>query len=668
MTQVPDAPLTMPRANTPEIHHLAAAAGIERHWRDVDGNDQTTTDDALGAVLNALGYETGTSRQIEDSLARIAEEEHGIPPMLVTEAGLPTPLDTKSAFAEITGEDGATHRVAIENGVLGPVALPGYFDMKVGRRSISLAVAPRQCPWPAQDTPRMWGTSVQIPALRGTSRRAFGGFGELAAAGEALGAAGCDAIAINPVHALFPGTGEDYSPYSPSSRIFLNASMADPALLGLAELPPESSDGLIDWPAALPQRLAELRDVFAGLDSEMRARIAADNQREGGALRRHALFDALDCHFRPGGTKGWRDWPAKFQDPNGSAVERFAADNSEEVEFHLFAQWLARESLAVAHTRSCAAGMDIGLITDLAVGVHLAGSDTWSMRDAMLQGLTIGAPPDPLGPLGQNWCITGFSPQGLRASGYRPFIDMIRSALRSAGGLRIDHAFGLARLWVIPEGEPSSSGAYLTYPFLDLMRLVTLEAHRANALIIAEDLGTSPSGFTQAMTDRKMLGMRVLWFERAEDDGYIGAHDYPVNSVAMTGTHDTPTVAGWWAARDLDWAAKLDRLPEGTDRAKAEEQRDWDRGLLWSTLTGSNDRPAPGDTAPVVDAAVDHIARSSSILAIAPLEDLLGEMEQPNLPGTTHEHPNWQRRLEEPLADSIRKPEAHRRVRALSER
>ncbi|MEY4500627.1 MAG: 4-alpha-glucanotransferase, partial [Pseudomonadota bacterium] len=300
--------------------------------------------------------------------------------------------------------------------------------------------------------------------------------------------------------------------------------------------------------------------------------------------------------------------------------------------------------------------MAIGLIADLAVGVHPGGSDTWAMPNAMLKGLTIGAPPDPLGPHGQNWSITGFSPDGLRESGYQPWIAMLRSALRSAGGLRIDHAFGLARLWVIPEGETSSHGSYLDYPFLDLVRLVTLEAHRASALIIAEDLGTSPAGFTHAVSERHMLGMRVLWFERAADDGFIGAHDYPPNSVAMTGTHDTPTVAGWWTGRDLDWAERLGRLPEGIDRTQSEDIREWDRGLLWSTIGDGGDRPAPNDPAPVVEAALAHVARSPALLSIVPIEDLLCEEEQPNLPGTTSEHPNWRRRLRAPLPELLVDP------------
>lgn len=658
----------MVKAASPELHDLAEAAGVARHWRDVGGRALEVSDEALAAVLAALGHETKTSRQIKGSLAELAARQRHLPPMLVTEVGMATPICTRATSAEVTDAAGITGRIMIDGGVLAPVARPGYYDLAVDGQLLRLAVAPRQCPLPDPHGRRMWGTAVQIPALRGARPRAFGGFGELAAAAQTLARTGCDALAINPVHALFPGVGDDYSPYSPSSRTLLNIAMGDPDLLGLPALPEATAETLIDWPTVLPRRLAELRRIFAGLDAGRRAGIRKSCQAEGPALRRHAVFDSLDCHFRPQGAKDSRDWPAAFRDPGGSSVARFASDHADEVDFHLFAQWLAREGLSVAQRRAREAGMTIGLIADLAVGVHPGGSDVWAMSDAMLQGLTIGAPPDPLGPLGQNWSITGFSPAGLRESGYEPWIAMLRSALRSAGGLRIDHAFGLARLWVIPEGENSSQGAYLAYPFLDLVRLVTLEAHLASALIIGEDLGTSPPGFTQAVTERNMLGMRVLWFERAADHGFIGAHDYPPNSVAMTGTHDTPTVAGWWAGRDLDWAERLGRLPGGIDRAKAEEIRDWDRGLLWSTIGAGGQRPAPNDPQPAVDAALRHVAKSPAVLAIVPIEDLLGELEQPNLPGTTSEHPNWRRRLQAPLQEWLGQPMVKKRLKDVSNR
>jgi 4-alpha-glucanotransferase len=284
----------------------------------------------------------------------------------------------------------------------------------------------------------------------------------------------------------------------------------------------------------------------------------------------------------------------------------------------------------------------------------------------MLDGLTIGAPPDPLGPLGQNWSITGFSPDGLRDTGYAPWLAMIRAALGSGGGLRIDHAFGLARLWVIPEGGETRDGAYLSYPFDDLIRLATLEAQRAGAFVIAEDLGTAPHGFTEAVTARQMLGMQVLWFERAVDHGFIGARDYAPLSAAMSGTHDTVTVAGWWHGRDLDWAEQLGRLPDGMTRAEAEAIRDWDRGLLWSTLDHTQPRPAPEDTAPVVDAVMEHLADTPSAIALVSLEDLLGLEEQPNLPGTVAVHPNWRRRLDAPVGDLLADAQVRRRCAILS--
>lgn len=651
----------------PALHALAAAAGVARHWRDVDGHDRTVADDALASILMALGHDSNSAAGVARSIAALAEADSAPPPMIVTEVGVATPFTWATGAVTIAGEDGATFALTIDNGLLPAIDAPGYYDIALAGRTVTLAVAPRRCPLPVAGSRKMWGAAVQIPALRAAVPRGFGGLGELADAAVTLAGHGCDAIAINPLHAMFPGSGRDYSPYSPSSRTFLNTAMGDPALVGLPPLPPREGGALIDWPGALPQRLADLRATFAALSPDRRARIAAATAGDA-ALLRHATFDALDGHFRRDGADGWRDWPAAFHDPDGVAVADFAQSHPAEIEFHLFAQWLARESLDAAQRAAREGGMAIGLIADLAVGVHLAGSDTWAMRDAMLNGLTIGAPPDPLGPLGQNWCITGFSPAGLVASGYRPWLDMVRAALRSAGGLRIDHAFGLARLWVIPEGEPSSRGAYLSYPFADLIRLLTLEAHRANALIIAEDLGTAPHDFTGAVAARNMLGMRVLWFERAADDGFIGAPDYPANAVAMTGTHDTPTLAGWWSGRDLDWAAELGRLPEGSDRAGAEAARAWDRGLLWSTLTGNSDRPAPNDTAPLVDAALAHIARTPSALVVVPLEDMLGEVEQPNLPGTVTEHPNWQRRLHAPLDDLLEAPASAARLNCLSRR
>jgi 4-alpha-glucanotransferase len=650
-----------------QVRALAEAAGLARTWRDVEGNERNVADEALAAILAALGYPADTGADIARSRDRIAEERRQPPAMLVTEVGRSTPVPESCARAELVAEDGSAFSLAVEGGTLPAIGLPGYYRLALGRDELTLAVAPRRCFSMADLGPgRFWGPAIQIPSLRGAAPQPFGDFGDLAEAMQLFARHGADAVMVNPVHALFPGHGVDYSPYSPSSRLFLNSAMADPALVGLPPLPARDGGALIDWEGALPDRLADLRAIFDGLDTGRRAQIAAAGAAGGEALRRHAIFNALDRRFRPQGATGWRDWPAAFHDPAGAAVARFAAEAEDEVAFHLFTQWLAAEGLTAVQAAATGAGMAIGLVADLAVGVHTGGSDSWAMRAHMLDGLTIGAPPDPLGPRGQNWMLTSFSPRGLRESGYAPFVAMLRAGLGRAGGLRIDHAFGLARLWVVPTGGQSSDGAYLSYPFDDLMRLTALESHRARALIVAEDLGTKPGGFAAAMAEREMLGMRVLWFERAEDHGFIGPQDYAPMSVAMTGTHDTATVAGWWRGADLDWADRLGRLPAGTTRAQQEERRAWDRGLLWSTFGEPSPRPAPENPALAVEAALRHLGRTASRLAIAPLEDILALEEQPNLPGTIREHPNWRRRLPAQLVDLFASPDNAHRLEVLA--
>lgn len=648
------------------MHRLAESVGIARQWRDVDGRDRWVDDDVLLGVLTALGHDCADDRARQRSLAGLAASEQALPAMLVGEVGQPTPLRHEQGHAIVVRPDGSDANLAVEGGRLAPIAEPGYYRLIVGQQEIALAIAPARCPLPSgSHQHRMWGAAIQIPSLTAPEAFSYGHFGQLDRAVAAFAACGADAIAINPVHAMFPGEGRNYSPYSPSSRRFLNIAMADPALVGLPELESVGSTALIDWEQAIPDHFRQLRSIFDGTDPGWRQQRLGEIASEDGAAR-HALFCALHCHFRKEGARRWQQWPAAMHDPETSEVQRFAQAHRDEIDFHLFAEWMTSEGLRVVQANARTRGMAIGLIADLAVGVDPGGSDAWSLPKAMLQGLTIGAPPDPLGPLGQNWALTSYSPDGLRATGYAPWIAMLRAAFASAGGLRIDHAFGLARLWVIPDGAGPQQGAYLTYPLADLTRLLTLEAHLANAIVIAEDLGTSPTGFSAVMAQRHMLGMRVLPFQRAADHGFIGAHDYDAMAVAMTGTHDTATISGWWRGRDLDWAERLDRLPADIDRHQADSIRDWDRGLLWSTIGDGSARPAPDAPDAVVAAALGHIGRSPACLAMAPLEDILSLDEQPNLPGTTWEHPNWQRRMPDDLDILLDAPATAARIKRLS--
>jgi 4-alpha-glucanotransferase len=645
------------------LHALAEAAGLARLWQDANSKDQVVPDAALATILDALGYPAATEEQARASFAALQAEERQAPAFLSVDLGdaltLPEAL-FGARQADLQLEDGSSRSLTIKDGILPPIAQPGYHRLRIDAHELVLAVAPKRCLLPSElpgaRTGKLWGTAIQIPSLHDRPS-AFGDFGDLRSAVRLFAARGADAVAISPVHAPAAGQSTSFAPYSPSSRLFLN-----PALAEVSNAARTDGGELIDWPTGLSERQQALRTAYAQLSPDQRAEVESWAQEQGPALRRQALFDALSCHFQGA---GWRDWAAEFRDPEGAAATGSAAEHADEIGFHLFAQWLADKSLAAVQREAKAGSMAVGLIADLAVGIDPGGSDAWALQGAMLEGLTIGAPPDPLGPLGQNWGLTSFSPRGLRQSAFAPWIATIRTALRHAGGIRIDHAFGLARLWVVPAGAAASEGAYLAYPFEDLLRILALESHRAGAVIVGEDLGTRPPGFVEPVVERGVLGMRVLWFERDEDGEFIPAEDFPEQALAMTGTHDVATVAGWWRGRDLDWNRRLGR--GGGDWQDEEKRRMADRKALWSTIGNGAVMPPQNDPAPVVEAALRHLAGTPSALTIVPLEDLLALDEQPNLPGTIAEHPNWRRRLSGPLADLLAEPATARRISALVE-
>ena len=270
------------------------------------------------------------------------------------------------------------------------------------------------------------------------------------------------------------------------------------------------------------------------------------------------------------------------------------------------------------------------------------------------------SPPDPLGPQGQDWGLTSYSPKALVNSGFDPFIAMLRANIPQGGGIRIDHAFGLRRLWVVPEGRPASAGAYLSFPFEDMVRLVKLEAWRKGAIVIAEDLGTRPDGFSESLEAAGVYGMAVLPFARDGEGAFLPAAAYPATSVAMSATHDIATVAGWWTGRDLEWN---DRLARGGPTAVERAQ---DRAALWQVIGNGAPQPADDDPALVVDAAIGFLAQTPCPLTLIPMEDMAALVEQPNLPGTIDEHPNWRRRLPAPMPALLAQPEIAARIARLN--
>ncbi len=410
-------------------------------------------------------------------------------------------------------EDGETREGRAEadgGGVMLPaVDLPGYHRLEIDDRETVLAAAPPRCFALEDAAPgrKLWGLTVQLYALR---RRGDGGIGDFAALTEFVrpaAARGAAAVAISPVHAQFSADPDRFSPYAPSSRIALNVLHADAGPFDTAA-PSEAerrfaAADLLDWPAAGRARLARLGGAIgrALRDPGFARDFAAYRAEQGETLERHARFEALHAHHFGADLSRWhwRSWAEPYRDPASGAVAAFAREHAEAVTLHAALQFLADRGLAGAQRAAREAGMPIGLIADLAVGTDAGGSHGWSRQQETLLGLTIGAPPDLLSREGQNWGITAFSPRGLRARGFGAFIEMLRASLRHSGGVRIDHAMGLARLWVIPEGAESKDGVYLRFPVDDMLRLVALESVRHRAVVLGEDLGTLPEGFQERL-------------------------------------------------------------------------------------------------------------------------------------------------------------------------
>jgi 4-alpha-glucanotransferase len=593
-----------------------------------------------------------------------------------------------------------------ESALLAPITEPGYHTLDLGDQRVRLAVAPPRCYTiddacrdagggdraPARRTdadapraPRIWGIGAQLYGLRRIGDGGIGDYTALAALARHSAHAGADALAISPTHAMFSADAGKFSPYSPSSRLLLNVAHIDPAAVLGADALEAALDArragerplreawsacealpLIDWPRVVALRLTVLRALYERFCAHERAaatplaRAFEAFCAEGGhALEDHARYEAIDAIQRgQHGIGHWREWPATLTDPRHPQVEAFAREHRHEVEFHLFLQWLAAKGLKGAQQAARDAGMAVGLVADLAVGCDGAGSHAWSYPDDMLARVSVGAPPDLFNQAGQAWGLTTFSPRAMRTQGFSAFIDMLRATFAYGGGLRIDHVLGLQRLWLVPEGASAADGAYLRYPMTDLLRLIALESVRHRAIVVGEDLGTVPDGFRERLARYGVLGIRVLWFEREEDGGGFKrpAH-WSRTALATTTTHDLPTVAGWWSGADIAWRDRIGQTAPRADGrdpvALANAERAADRHALWRAFQHAG-VAAPGVGAPPkdqapIDEALAFVASTPAPLALYPFEDLLGLADQPNLPGSIDEHPNWRRRLARPI-------------------
>ena len=572
---------------------LAESAGVTSRWRDVHGVWHDVLPDTLRAVLGALGLPAGSDAAVRDSLGHHRSTRAALLPLVTAQVGVATHLPLPPQRYQVRMQDGSvrdgTLAAAPGGSTLPVIDAPGYHRLSVAGQVTTLAVAPERC-YTVQDAApgrRLWALAVQLYALRRDGDGGLGDFGSLKELVGPAAAHGAAALAISPVHAQFSADPDRFSPYSPSSRMALNV------LHTRLDMPDDAVADFVDWPAAGRARLAAMRALFASADAATLIDLADYRAAAGQALETHARFEALHAyHFGADRSRWhWRTWPAEHRDPANPAVEAFAEQHAEAVRLHAFMQFLADRGLGDAQRATREAGMPIGLIADLAVGADSGGSHCWSRQSETLLGLSIGAPPDLLSIEGQNWGLAAFNPRGLAQNGFAAYLELLRSAMRHAGGVRIDHALGLARLWVVPDGASAAQGAYVTFPTEDLLRLIALESYRHRAIVLGEDLGTIPDGFQERLQAAGIMGMRVLWFERdKQDDHFTSPRTWSRGAAAMTSTHDLATVAGWWSGRDLQWRSRLGLLGN-QDRVDWEwYARHRDRGMLWDAMRASGGR------------------------------------------------------------------------------
>ncbi|KQT69939.1 MULTISPECIES: 4-alpha-glucanotransferase [unclassified Aureimonas] len=525
---------------------------------------------------------------------------------------------------------------------------------------------------------KAWGIACQLYSLSSGRNLGIGDFEDLAALAVIAADVGADFVGVNPLHALFMADAARCSPYSPSSRRFLNPlyiavdklpggrAALDEAKAAMAADFEALSGDIIDYAAIGRIKSAVLRTLF---DAGREAIVGDDDFDRfmaggGDSLRAFALFESLSARMvREGHHAGWHSWPEAYRDHASADVAAFAEEAEDDILFHVWLQYTADRQLGEAQARARDAGMRIGLYLDFAVGVASDGAETWLDAELTMKTARIGSPPDMFNSSGQDWGIAPYSPKALADRNYEPLAETFDALTRHAGAIRIDHAMGLARLWLIPEGRNSGGGGYVRYPLGRMVDTVSRASTSNHCLVIGEDLGTVPPGFRHVMTEAGVLSYRVLYFERHGEIAFLPPSAYPELALACISTHDLPTLTGWWQAIDIGLRAETGRQsPERTETQREERKRD--RRLLLAALKEETVLPEPYDRAAtgedplpgrleqdLSDAVHRFLARSPSLLVAAQIEDMVGSDRQPNLPGTMDEYPNWRIRQSVPLED-----------------
>ncbi|MFP3712880.1 4-alpha-glucanotransferase [Puerhibacterium sp. TATVAM-FAB25] len=696
MTQETTTPDEVPA----ELRELAHVHGVRTEYEGFDGTTKHVSGPTLVAVLEALDVPAATPQQVDLSLARERDEEwrHVVPPSVVVREGdeVTVPVHVAdgaevTVWVEIDGaEPGAPARARRERRELTQLDLfvePRTVDgRRVGRATFALptdlplgwhslhaatdgteargtlAVTPARLDPPQLREGQLWGLLVQLYSVRSRTSWGMGDLADLAdIAWLAAHQGGADFVAVNPLHAAEPVTPVTPSPYLPTTRRFLNPayvrvedipetaylSAADRSLVEWAADPVRDLDtdpGPIDRDAVWEAKKAALEVVFTAPRRAAReAAYEAFVAEQGKGLRDFATWCAIVERL------GGKAWPADLDGPDAPGVEALREELAERVEFWTWVQWVCDEQKRTAQRVAREAGMRVGIMHDLAVGVHPAGADAWANGAYLARGVAVGAPPDMYNQQGQDWSQPPWNPRALARAGYAPYRDMLRTVLRHTGALRVDHILGLFRLWWIPRGSGPAHGAYVTYDHEALVGILCLEAQRAGAILIGEDLGTFEPWVREYLAGRGVLGTSVLWFEQT-DGAPTPPEDYRHLTMATVGTHDMPPTAGYLAGEHVDLRERLGLLDEPVPvvRRKARAERDmFVQALAERGLVG--DDPSERE---IVEAMHRYLRRTPAALVGVQLVDAVGERRSQNQPGTDTEYPNWK----VPLGDANGNP------------
>jgi 4-alpha-glucanotransferase len=623
-----------------DLFEKARELGIQTEFVDGQGHRHVTDPVALKIILDALPERV---------------PYRFLPGAVVIRSGRPsrTEIDRTARLPlqwRITaGEKVMAQGEALDYAIAWPADLPeGSYRLHLEDASsladeAPLIVSPAKA-YPG-DFDRGWLMAVQLYGVRSARNWGMGDFTDLKALIDLAGQLGADGIGLNPLHALFDDRPADCSPYSPNSRLFFNALYVD--VEKIPEFRPDKSaesvgaiarlrEGqLVDYEGVARQKWRALRATFANFKSHASVKRRKDfdafRAERSPLLSRFACFEVLRHKFN----QPWWYWPEGWRQPDDAkcAELRRGADAAE-IEFVEFVQWTADRQLRSCRDRARQLGMTVGLYLDVAVGVQADGFDAWNEQGAISRHLAVGAPPDPLNLAGQNWGLAGFNDAGLELKSFEPYRQILRASMRYAGAIRLDHVLGLKRLYLVPHGFPPNEGVYVQMPFEALLAATAQESMAHACVVIGEDLGTVPEGFREKMADWGIWSYQVMMFERDDRGAFRSADYYSANALVTFNTHDLSTYAGWRSFSDLKLKRSL-----GIDPGESDDAR-------WHALTMLNDvlNHHAIDRHDLY-AVAGFLAKTRSRLLAVSLEDLLGVVDQPNIPGTVNEHPNWRQRL-----------------------